>query len=368
MKIDNKQKKHKLNHLIIFIVLLLPIIYILFQLCFVFFTKPFRTQTVIKYNLPDTVTANSIICMTQEDIQFNGGVTSYIVKDGERVSAGTTVAQVFDSANQAQCKHREERLYDEIALLKTAQSSKIGVNIETLLNQKLNEAFNVMELIDARHYEGLGKAKTDLQLAENKLQIATDKASDFTQRIDELTIKMNAESAAAGEATNVTAPTAGYFVSAQSGSKQAYTQEQLNEMSASEIKDAANAENVPNDENIVGKLISDYRWKCYFTVDIKQSEKFVVNQTVNMSFSEVSDMRLPAKVLEINKDSTGELVKIVLGCDYMNSEVIALQNAKVTVTFKEYEGLRVDKAALRVINGNYGVYVKYGNIAKYRKI
>lgn len=36
--------------------------------------------------------------------------------------------------------------------------------------------------------------------------------------------------------------------------------------------------------------------------------------------------------------------------------------------FKTYEGIRIDKAALHIVNGQRGVYVKYGNLQRFLKI
>lgn len=38
------------------------------------------------------------------------------------------------------------------------------------------------------------------------------------------------------------------------------------------------------------------------------------------------------------------------------------------VDLKTYEGIRIDKAALHIVNGQRGVYVKYGNLQRFLKI
>ena len=40
----------------------------------------------------------------------------------------------------------------------------------------------------------------------------------------------------------------------------------------------------------------------------------------------------------------------------------------VQVDLKTYEGIRIDKAALHIVNGQRGVYVKYGNLQRFLKI
>ena len=45
---------------------------------------------------------------------------------------------------------------------------------------------------------------------------------------------------------------------------------------------------------------------------------------------------------------------------------LSLEEAKIY--FESYEGLRVDADALHIVDGEKGVYVKYGNLARWRKI
>ena len=62
------------------------------------------------------------------------------------------------------------------------------------------------------------------------------------------------------------------------------------------------------------------------------------------------------------------IAKIVLQCQTISAEVLGLGCETVQVDLKTYEGIRIDKAALHIVNGQRGVYVKYGNLQRFLKI
>ena len=45
-----------------------------------------------------------------------------------------------------------------------------------------------------------------------------------------------------------------------------------------------------------------------------------------------------------------------------------LRNENVTIKFYNYSGIKVDRSSLRLVNGDLGVYIKYGDVVKFRKI
>lgn len=77
---------------------------------------------------------------------------------------------------------------------------------------------------------------------------------------------------------------------------------------------------------------------------------------------------LSATVEEITEDKDNGIAKIVLQCQTISAEVLGLGCETVQVDLKTYEGIRIDKAALHIVNGQRGVYVKYGNLQRFLKI
>ena len=80
------------------------------------------------------------------------------------------------------------------------------------------------------------------------------------------------------------------------------------------------------------------------------------------------DDPLSATVLSVTEDEEAGLAKIVLECGTINSEVLTLGQETAQIDLHTYSGIRIDSRALHIVDGNNGVYVKVGNLQRFRKI
>lgn len=363
-----KNKKPRVfQRWLLFFCFFLPTAYILLQLFLVLLNKPYTTQTAIQYTIPDKITAKAFIDMPQEAVAYNGGVARYLVDNGERVSINTPLAEVFEGEAQAASREEAQRLEREIARLQEAQRAGQGVNIDTLLEQKLTKTYYLTEQLATGDFLTISEVRSDLQMTVNKLQIATKETSDFNARIETLQASYAAANAAAGASTLVSAPASGYFANAESGALPQYSSEQLAAMSPLEMKQAQAADTAGT-SGILGRMIYDYRWNCYLSVNLKQAERFIEGKNVQLTLGQGEQDRIPAQIVKVETDAANDAAKITISCDYMNGTILAANSAVASVIFGDYTGLRLDKAALRLVDGMPGVYVKYGNVIEYRKI
>ena len=77
---------------------------------------------------------------------------------------------------------------------------------------------------------------------------------------------------------------------------------------------------------------------------------------------------LSATVEEVAPDKDNGIAKIVLQCQTINAEVLSFGQETAQIDLKTYEGIRIDKEALHIVDGQRGVYVKYGNLQRFLKI
>ena len=92
------------------------------------------------------------------------------------------------------------------------------------------------------------------------------------------------------------------------------------------------------------------------------------------------DTALKAAVTEVQIDEANGLARFVLRCDAVNAGVLRLNLASAEIIVSSSEGLRVRASAVHYLKEdgseaegqgeNYipGVYVKYGNLARFRRI
>ena len=62
------------------------------------------------------------------------------------------------------------------------------------------------------------------------------------------------------------------------------------------------------------------------------------------------------------------MAKLVFSCQSINAEILSFGEETAKVDIRTYEGIRIDKDALHIVDGDRGVYVKYGNLQRFLKI
>lgn len=362
-----KRKTHRRHLFAWALLLLIPAAYICAQMVQVLRTN-YQTQTAIAYTMSDTVQCDGLLAMQEMTIPREGaGVLGYQADNGERVSSGSEIARLFADEAGAQSRLLADRLEEELALLEKSQQGVSGTDVEAQMNQTQQGVYQILDLLQSNNYANLSKVRSEIQLAQNKLLLVTGAAEDFAARTQQLTAQWETASAASNY-TPVYALATGYFVSAQDSEKQLYTPQALAELPPTELQAALAQPDAENDTSIVGKLILDYRWYYYGIVTAKQAEKFIEGARVELSFPNVSAEKLPATVAEVSVDEAAGIAKVALLCDYINGTVVTLEHEKAEITFATYEGIRIDRKALHIVDGQNCVYVQFGNVVYRRPI
>ena len=139
-------------------------------------------------------------------------------------------------------------------------------------------------------------------------------------------------------------------------------------MTPAQLSDALAQPAQSNGAGTVGKLILDYRWYYYGLVSARQAQKFREGARVELSFPNVSSEKLPATVVSVSVDEAGDMAKVALLCDHINDAVVTLEHEKAEITFATYDGIRIDKEALHIVEGQNCVYVQFGNVLYKRNV
>lgn len=367
-KLPRKRRRYGARRWIAAVLLLVPVLYIGVQLTLMLRTN-LKTQTAVAYTMSDTVLCDGLLAMQEADVPLMGtGVLGYQAGNGERVAAGEEVARLFVSAGGAQNKQLAQRLSDELALLEKTQAGiGDGADVEALMSQIQQGVLTVQELAQSNNFAQLSSARAAIQLAQNQLQLTTGVAENFTERMEMLASQREAAEAASAY-TPVYAPVTGYFVSAQDSEKQQFAPDTVAAMSPAQLQDALSKPAEENSAGMVGKLILDYRWRYYGLITAKQAEKFTEGARVTISFPNVSSEGLPADVVSVTVDEENNIAKVELLCDHLNDFVVTLEHEKAEITFATYDGIRIDRSALHIVEGQTCVYVQFGNVVYKRNV
>lgn len=346
-------------------ILIVPTLYLGIQV-FSIMNRPYRTETAIEYDMSDSLLTDGYIAFEQVKVDGSGDL-GYLVENGERVSLGTQIAEVYTSSAQAQSRQQLEKLNSQIELLKKSENTS-GSDVAVLVKHMQSAFYDLLDAIDTEDYVNLQQNANNYLLSANKVQIMTGAVDGFSDVIAALEQQKQQAETQLGQTQKITASTGGYFVSAASSDFLTYTQEQLDALSASDLQKALLAHSGIEATQGAGKIVTSYTWRFYGTCSAADSKKFENYKKVNISFPGKAEKVLPAKVEQVTVNEEAGVAKIVLQCEYIGTDILTLSQATAKIDFESYEGIRIDARALHIVDGEKGVYVKYGNLARWRKI
>ena len=345
---------------VVIVFLLLAALYVGYQAMQVLF-PPNTYETALLATVEDTVDAEGVL-LFEESYVAGGGTLGYLVADGERVSAGTAVAEIYSDAAQATLRQQLTQINDQIDLLQRSQNTT-SVQLESLRKNRSAALYDLMDSLDAGDYEDTDAEKENYILAQNKLWVITGEVASFSDQITALTQQAATVQSQLGNPSQITAPQTGYFIRSSSSGRLNAGSADILALDAANLK--AYVESSPEIalDGCAGKIVSGFTWYYAGVCSAKQAEK-----------------PLKAKVSEVNIDAENDIARFVLSCEIINGDVLRLNCADAQIIVGRNTGLRVPAAAVHYLKEdgseaegqgeNYipGVYVKYGNLARFCRI
>ena len=333
---------------------------------FIIFHRGYKTETAIAYTMADSVSLQGVVSFDTVRVDGSGDL-GYLVSDGERVTNGTVLAECYTDDSQGLLRERLDRLGLTIELLSKSQNSS-GSDLSLLTSQTRQALYNLLDKLDTAQYSGITDAEDAFLLAQNRLQVNTGQTEGFTQTIQALQTEYDGIKAQLDTLQTVTATTNGYFSRTEASPAIRTDCRALADADPATLQKML-ADGFPAaDTNRAGQIATGFSWKFYAVCDLDTAARFDGLSTVKISVPGKQNTPLSATVEEVTEDKDNGIAKIVLQCQTISAEVLGLGCETVQVDLKTYEGIRIDKAALHIVNGQRGVYVKYGNLQRFLKI
>lgn len=364
-KQPNRTAAKKIFHVVGLLALALVSVYIIVQ-CFVIFRRSYKTETAIKYTLAESITLDGVVAFDSVDVAGSGDL-GYLVQDGERVTNGTVVAEVYTDDSQGLQRERLDRLERTITLLTKSQNST-GSDLSVLTNQTKQALYNLLDKINTAQYSGITDAEDTFLLAQNRLQVSTGQTAGFADTIAALQVEYDSIKAQLDALQTITATTNGYFSSTAASPAIAADRQALDDADPATLQKML-ADGFPAAAtDRAGQITTGFSWKFYAVCDLDTAARFDNISSVKISVPGKQNIPLSAAVEEVTPDKDNGLAKIVLQCQTINAEVLSFGQETAQIDLKTYEGIRIDKEALHIVDGQRGVYVKYGNLQRFLKI
>lgn len=330
------------------------------------FHRTYKTETAIAYTMSDNITLKGVAVFQAVDVPGSGNL-GYVVQDGERVSAGTILAEQYTDDSQGAMRERLDRL-DRAILLLTKSENSSGSDLSVLTTQTRTALYNLLDQIDTASYGAIQDAAEDFLLAQNKLQISTGQAAGFGEVLASLQAERDGIAAQLNGLQTIEADTNGYFVSSESAAPVVRDSAELDAMSPADLQKMINAGETPSNSDLAGHIVTGFSWRFYAVCSADLAGRLNGLSRVSISVPGKQEEPLAATVVDVTTDEETGLAKVVLECRSINAQVLCLNYEEAEISLHTYQGIRIDRRALHIVNGQRGVYVKYGDLQRFRRI
>lgn len=345
-----------------------------------YFTDPLSTTAAYVYQVEESVSVSGWMVREEQVLPGEGtGLLQLLREEGERLSAGGTVARVY--ADQASLDRQEEiaALTARIEQLQFAQEAALGVEVTQKLDLQISQSIQsyraALVADQLREAEKQGGA---LRTQVMKRDFSVSGAGDLGTQLQELQAQRKTlQSQAAGSVRRITAPKAGLYSAVVDGYETVLTPAGLKELTPSALAAVQPAAGTVSN---VGKLVLGESWYYAAPMTAVQAEELKEAGGLKLRFAKGGERDLPVTLAFTGPEENGKVVAVFQSNTYLPELTVVRQQSAQILTGAA-EGIRVPREALRIVtetvedkDGNQeevrrtGVYCVIGREAVFKPV
>lgn len=343
---------------------------------------PLTTTLAYPYQVEVALDLSGFVVRNEQVLSDSaaGGLLRIQRAEGERVSVGGTVAEVYEDQASLERQLEADSLSERLEQLQYAQSLTKGT--VTKLDEQITR-----RILDYRRYVTSDRLY-DAEDVSSELRALvmrrdySEVGDDLPMRIQQLQMELESlQSQATNSVRRITAPTAGLYSAESDGFEVVLTPESLQEMTPSKLAVLrADTSSVSR----VGKLILGDEW--FYAAVMSAEELSMLEQRLEESkgslylrFAKGVDRDLPVTLSYTGPAEGDQVVAVFRGSTYLR-ELTLLRQQRAQIIYDTAEGIRIPKAALRAertakdSEGNLttestaGVYCLVGREARFKPV
>lgn len=353
-----------------FLVVAFLLVTIISQLV-IHYNVPIRTEPAMNYNSEDYIQTTGIYVREEKYVKYNGtGIINYVYSDGEKLAKNAVVAEVYSSQNDLALHLRIDELNKQIEVLKDAEKliGSDNSQLEAFSNQIYECHTRLIQSVIDGDYGEAASLKNDYLNLQSKRQIVNGTTNDYSAKISQLESEIaSLKSRVSSVPRDLPLMETGYFVTSADGYETQLNYESIPNLTEQRIEEIIKKPVLPVSSSVVGKVISDYKWKMVCIVPKDDSMNIYTDARLRVRIgNDVSP--ITATVEEIRELETGNRI-LVLGFDVFNDKYISNRTVQIKILFDETSGIRLLSSAIHFDEeGNKGVFVKLGVNVYFKRI
>lgn len=344
-----------------------------------YFTDPLSTTLAYEYQVDEGFSLSGYVVRREQVLpDDNSGLLQPQRSEGERVSAGGTVALVY--ADQASLDRQDEidSLEVQLQQLQYAQEAALGSEAAVRLDaQIMQRIFAARGALAAGRLDQVEEETGDLKSLVLRRDYTYSDTTDLDARVQEVQTQLKTLRAqAASSVRRITAPESGLYSAEVDGYETVLTPDILAELTPSQLSAVKADESVSSS---VGKLVLGDSWYYAAAMDTEDAQQLQEEGSLTLQFSKGVTQALSVTISSVGPEENGRVVVAFEGRRYL-PELTLLRQQRAEVVHSTVSGIRIPKEALRAqkvtvgSDGNRttedvtGVYCVVGAEARFKPV
>lgn len=298
------------------------------------------------------------------------GTDCFLAEDGEKVRLGEEIVVTYSDPSDVEIQKRISEIDKRIDIL-TRSSLSTGASTTdiTLIDKEINELIlSIIRQVDKNDLDKVLREKEELLILMNRRQALTQ-ADSYASELSSLhNERKSLSDRLSGTSYTVESPKSGYFYSTVDGYENDFTLDRLASLTGEEFERLSEAS---PDRSIIsgssGKIVLSSTWYIAVAIDKRTAETFRDGKSYPITFQYSNntelDMKLERRITRTDKDMTVLVFSTKLmpeGFDYSRCQTVELPT-------DTHEGIRVSNSAIRMKDGEVGVYVVVGSKVVFKR-
>ena len=297
------------------------------------------------------------------------GAVDYLVRDGEKVSAGTKLAVVYAEGGDSSVNDIITVLDEQIDLLQKTTEQRVSVSSITSLRKSASDAYYaIMKQLAAGRDIAFSSEQEKLLVTLNSIAKITDEEFSIKDTLDALVKTRTELLGAGGESETVETEKSGYFYTSVDGYESSFTGEAAQKLDRKGFLSLFESPRASESANkSIGKMSYNSTWYFAAEVDALESAQFLEGQRYTVEFTSGGQFEVRMTVERVLVDEGEKTAVIVLSTNILPDGFnFRRQTAKIVVS--SISGIYVPRAAVRREGFERVVYILKGSVVRMRHI
>lgn len=292
-----------------------------------------------------------------------------IVSNGGKISSGGVIANVYSTDNAARAQVQIRELESKIEELKSIISASSDYKDDISYNTEIrNSVLKVSDYTSKSKPLDAFNSASDFMTDIIKSKIVSGEIIDYSSKLKELQKQVESLKSSSSSVVNyIRSSESGYFSYKVDGLESKLTTSLVDDINSNVYSQILNiCEQQQTVSEDIGRVVKGSDWRVCFEAPASKFEKVKKGSTLYVRLPFVTESKIKCEVVSINFEN--DKAYVALESNMVSGDLLSQRIASIDIIVDSYSGLKIDKNAIRKIDGQDGVFIKSNGIVKYKKI